>query len=119
MFNMFMNNDKVNENLKTKVEDFSQDYFYFLKLVPHEFIDYIDRTTRNTYSYSLNHNKKNTDNILFPSLTFILDYAPVKMILTKQERKTGRFLINMCSIVGGVFVIFGLFNAFLLRVCSK
>ena len=79
----------------------------------------IEKTRRSTYSYSLGHNKKDSDNLLFPSLVFILDYAPVKMILTKQEREVGRFMINMCSIVGGVFVIFGLLNGALLRIFGK
>jgi hypothetical protein len=56
-----------------------QDYFYFLKLVPHAFLDYIDNEEDYTYSYSLNHNKKTSDNSVMPTVAIILDYAPVKM----------------------------------------
>ena len=57
---MFMKDGKVNENLKTQPESNTQDYFYFLKLVPHEFVDMIEKSKRSTYSYSLGHNKKDT-----------------------------------------------------------
>lgn len=86
MFNMFVRNGKVNDNLKTQTEDRPQDYFYFMKIVPHTFVDLIEQHERSSYSYSLGHNKKDSDNQMFLSLTFILDYAPVKMILTKQHR---------------------------------
>lgn len=39
---MFKKDGKVNEELKYKPEDPPHDYFYFLKIVPHEFMDYID-----------------------------------------------------------------------------
>jgi hypothetical protein len=41
-----------------KSDDSSKDYFYFLKLVPHVFVDEIYMETYSSYSYSLNHNSK-------------------------------------------------------------
>jgi hypothetical protein len=35
-----------------------KDYFYFLKLVPHVFVDEIKGMYYSAYSYSLNHNSK-------------------------------------------------------------
>ena len=90
-----------------------------MKLVPHAFVDYIDLEEDFTYSYSLNHNKKTASNALEPTVIFILDYAPVKMILTRKKRETGDFLIACCSIVGGVFIIYGLLNSFLVRCFEK
>lgn len=81
-------------------------------------MDYIDDEEDHTYSYSLNHNKKTATNGEQPTLVFILDYAPVKMILTRSYRETGSFFIACCSIIGGVFIIFGLLNSLLLR-CTK
>lgn len=43
IFNMFKKDGKVNEDLKNEPEDKSQDYFYFLKLVPHVFVDHIEQ----------------------------------------------------------------------------
>jgi hypothetical protein len=36
----------------------TKDYFYFLKLVPHIFVDEISNEDYSSYSYSLNHNSK-------------------------------------------------------------
>jgi hypothetical protein len=36
----------------------AKDYFYFLKLVPHIFVDETSRRDYHSYSYSLNHNAK-------------------------------------------------------------
>jgi hypothetical protein len=117
IFNMFKKDGKVNENLKNDPEDQAQDYYYFVKLVPHTFVDHIEEQQRNSYSYSLNHNKK--DSASRPSLTIILDYAPINMILSKEWRPVGSFLTDMCSIVGGVIIIFGLLNSFALGVRNK
>jgi hypothetical protein len=38
---MFRKNGKVVEGIRSTAEDQVQDYFYFLKLVPHEFMDFI------------------------------------------------------------------------------
>jgi hypothetical protein len=35
-----------------------KDYFYFMKLVPHIFVDRIHSEEYGSYSYSLNHNSK-------------------------------------------------------------
>lgn len=114
---MFKKDGKVNENLKNDPEDQAQDYYYFLKLVPHVFVDHIEEQQRNSYSYSLNHNKKDAPSR--PGLTIILDYAPINMILSKEWRPVGGFLTDMCSIVGGVFIIFGLLNSFLVGLGKK
>jgi len=88
--------------------------------VPHVFVDMIDKKEWRSYSYSLAHNKKESNGGPFTaSVNIILDYAPVKMILTKQQREFGQFAINMCSIIGGVFVICGLLNSMILGVVNK
>lgn len=93
-----------------------KDYFYFFKLVPHVFVDQIHQEYFTSYSYSLNHNSKASQVAAHPSITMIYDFAPVNMRITKQERDLSRFLINLCAIIGGIFVIFGLINRFLLSL---
>jgi hypothetical protein len=117
IFNMFMKDGRVNNDLKNQVEDVSQDYFYFLKVVPHRFIDKTRESwqAHSSYSYSLNHNKKENGRDS-PSVTLILDYAPINMIITKSWRPLGQFMTDMCSIVGGVFIICGLLNGFFNRL---
>merc|ERR1712166_625067 len=96
-------------DLKTVPEKEIQDYFYFMKIIPHEFLDVPSAREWNSYSYSLAHNKKTTDGN--PTISMKIEYAPVKMVIIKQNREFGRFMISMCAIVGGVFVIFGLVNS--------
>jgi len=91
------------------------DYFYFLKLVPHVFVDEIYNQEFRSYSYSLNHNSKSSQNGL-GLINMIYDFTPVNMKITKQQRDLPKFLVSLCAIVGGVFVIFGLVNRFLLSV---
>ena len=111
MFNMFQKDGKVRDSLKTIPEDEIQDYFYFMKIIPHEFYDDINERNWNSYSYSLAHNKKMMGDNDAPTITMKVEYAPVKMQILKKKREAGRFMINMSAIVGGVFVIFGLINS--------
>ena len=92
-----------------------KDYFYFLKLVPHIFVDEINSAEFRSYSYSLNHNAKKSENDL-GMISMIYDFTPVNMKITKHQRDLPRFLVSLCAIIGGVFVIFGLINRFLLQV---
>ena len=116
MFNMF---EGESGERNSQPDEEPQEFYYFLKIVPHEFVDYIEGTQKNSYSYSLSNNKKRVDMPELQEVIMILDYAPVKMILSKEYLHTGQFLIDCCSIVGGVFVIFGLINTFLLRCRDK
>lgn len=81
IFNMFHSESKINDALKISKEPNAQNYYYFLKLVPHVFVDHIELEEQTSYSYSIKHNKKETHHS--PELTIILDYAPVKMVLSK------------------------------------
>jgi len=120
MFNMFHDDvGIVNHGHKIDPEDTVQDYFYFMKMVPHVFVDVIEQVEKTSYSYSLKHNKKAASNKNFASTQIILDYAPIKMIISKEMRPVGQFAINMCAIIGGVFIIFGLLNGMILRCCDK
>jgi len=117
MFNMF--DTKVNHQLKFEDETTPQLYYYFVKLVPHVFLDMFQYREWRSYSYSLAHNKKDAESPQLLGLTIILDYAPVKMILSKEPRELGQFLINLCSIIGGVFIMGGLLNSFILSIINK
>eukprot|EP00347_Sterkiella_histriomuscorum_P011402 403372594 len=131
----FGNTDHTQFDMMDFVEDSlyendkgSRDYFYFFKLVPHVFIDEINLEQYQSFSYSLNHNSKASQVQNFPQITMIYDFAPVNMKITKQQRDLSRFLVNvsqydlfisymqLCAIIGGIFVIFGLINRLLLSV---
>jgi hypothetical protein len=54
---MLLVEDTIYEKMDSK-----QDFFYFMKLVPHIFIDEIKEADYYSYSYSLNHNSKVSSN---------------------------------------------------------
>ena len=93
-------------------------YFKFVSVVPHVFVDSSIRGSEvdyKSYSYALSENKKDADDD--KSLTmvwFIFEFSPVSMLITKSSNTLARFLINICAIVGGVFVVFGFLNSALL-----
>ena len=89
MFNMFNDTGKVNHDLKSDAEDKTQLYFYFIKMIPHHFIDVITLQEWKSYSYSLAHNKKEAPGDHLTGVQIILDYAPIKMILTREKREVG------------------------------
>lgn len=70
-----------------------------------------------SYTYALTMNKKSAgDNQSLSMVYMIFDYSPVSMMFTKESMPLPRFLINVCAIVGGVFVVFGLINSTLLNL---
>lgn len=91
-------------------------------MVPHIFVDTTEdghEVDYRSYSYALTTNKKVADGSQSLTLTYInLDFSPVSMMFTKSRLPLSRFLINVCAIVGGVFVVFGILNSILLS-CQK
>jgi len=49
----------------------------------------------------------------------IFEFSPVSMSITKSKAQFSRFIISICAIVGGVFVVFGLINSSLLACYKK
>ena len=102
MFDMM---ELVDDNLYAQDVDSSKDYFYFLKLVPHIFVDEVHLEEYRSYSYSLNHNSKVKLDVKlpikvsqmagFPVINIIYDFAPINMKITKQDRDLARFLVNV------------------------
>lgn len=78
--------------------------------MPNEFDDKIEKERYNSYSYSLNHNhiKSYTENE--PMLSIIVDFAPIKMIITRKKKDLGLLVINFFGIVSGAFVGLGMIN---------
>ena len=94
------------------------DYFKFVSIVPHSFVDTSKsgkEVDYKSYSYALSENKK--DEVADEALNmvwFIFEFSPVSMLITKSSQTLARFLINVCAIVGGIFVVFGFLNGFML-----
>lgn len=93
-------------------------YFKFVSVVPHVFID----TSKNfegkdvdyrSYSYAFSENRKEAEDKTLCMVWFIFEFSPVSMLISKSDQPLARFLINICAIVGGVFVVFGFVNGIL------
>jgi len=92
-------------------------YYKYISVVPHIFMDTStsDQVDYRSYSYALTINKKPAE--LQPELNMVMmifEFSPVSMSITKSNALVSRFIIGICAIVGGVFVVFGLINSSLL-----
>ena len=97
-------------------------HYKFISVVPHQFVDTStsDQVDFRSYSYALTLNKKPAEHQ--PELNmvmFIFEFSPVSMSITKSKALFSRFIIGVCAIVGGVFVVFGLINSSILACYKK
>ena len=95
-------------------------HFKYVSVVPHIFVDTSvegHEVDYRSYSYALTTNKKPADGSQSLTMVYIaFDFSPVSMMFTKSRMPLSRFIINICAIVGGIFVVFGLLNSFLLQM---
>ena len=95
-------------------------HFKYISVVPHIFVDTSEQGHEvdfRSYSYALTTNKKPADGSQSLTMVYMnFDFSPVSMMFTKSRIPLARFLINVCAIVGGVFVVFGIINSILLQV---
>lgn len=108
------------ENVFDRVKDYDLEVFkhlegpqqilYYANIVPHTFVNPANSYEFNSYSYSINSNAKKVatgESIL----QFMYEFSPITMVVTKKGAESfGRFIVNICANVGGVFVIFGILN---------
>lgn len=96
-------------------EERPYNYFKFCKLVAHSYIDELDvghEKDFSTWQYSLTQNKKVAPQRGVQYIQMQLEFSPLTMQITKTNNSFTKFLINLCGIVGGVFVIYGMLNSF-------
>ena len=126
---------KTNEIIKNKfgIEDFSFNrkyinlpnfksdtnkkyYDYFLKLIPHLFVDEATNEKFLAYEYSLNFRsrdfEKEEDDM--PIVMINYDISAVTMQITLKSKSITHTLTHICAIVGGIFVMFSIINRVIL-----
>lgn len=109
-----------------RMKDINQDtYFnndkplhvmYFTQAVPHVIYDEFSGKDLYSYSYSLNHNAKTHTDGSGVSLHY--NFSPLTMRMTKRAHSTGKLAIDICAIICGIFVMFGILNRILHHVIS-
>lgn len=97
-----------------------QNYDYFIKIIPHLFVDNIRGEQYLGYQYSLTSKTReyDVDSNEMPIIKINYDLSPVTMKITLQPKSFAHSLTHICAIVGGVFVIFSMLNRLLLAFCD-
>lgn len=88
-------------------------YQYFIKVVPTIYID-IRGNMINSNQFSVTEHFR--DAVGFPKplpgIFFVYDFSPIKVIFTEENASLLHFVTNICAIVGGVFTVSGIIDAF-------
>ncbi|VDL97635.1 unnamed protein product [Schistocephalus solidus] len=91
---------------------------YFLKLVPTLYLD-SNKNMVTTHQYSATWQTKLTplsgaqDGV--PGVFFSYEISPLLVKLTEERKSFLHFLTNTCAIIGGVFTVASLLDAFIYR----
>ncbi|KAK9834138.1 hypothetical protein WJX81_001409 [Elliptochloris bilobata] len=89
-------------------------YQYFLKIVPTIYQDIRNRTIQ-TNQYSVTEHFKQSDvpsGHQLPGVFFFYDLSPIKVRYIEERMSFLHFLTSVCAIVGGVFTVSGILDAF-------
>jgi hypothetical protein len=97
----------------------SMTYSYFMKIVPTMY-EYEDGTLiNNTFQYSVTKSSKSVavaeggDSL--PGVVFHYELSPIMVKFIEKRRSTIHFLTSCCAIIGGIFTVAGLLDAFLFK----
>ncbi|OIT39110.1 PREDICTED: endoplasmic reticulum-Golgi intermediate compartment protein 3-like [Nicotiana attenuata] len=90
-------------------------YQYFLKVVPTIYKGFRGRTI-DSNQFSATEHFKSSEMGLFqspPGVYFFYDLSPIKVTFTEQHVSFFHFLTSVCAIIGGVFTVAGIVDAFI------
>ena len=100
------------ENINTFDDNKPLNYDYFIKIIPYMLVD--ENWGRTYYAYSFSLTSKSTPfNPRYsemPSVTIKYEFSPIMMKVTNLKRDYLHFLTHVSAIIGGVFVVFSIFN---------
>lgn len=89
---------------------------YYLKIVPTMFIQ-LDGRVLHTNQFSVTRHQKSVSSHNaesgMPGAFFSYELSPLMVKYTAKERSIGHFATNVCAIIGGVFTVAGILDAFL------
>ncbi|EFJ50127.1 hypothetical protein VOLCADRAFT_80399 [Volvox carteri f. nagariensis] len=91
-------------------------YQYFLKVVPTSYTG-IDNKTLATNQFSVTENFRESSQggagKTLPGVFFFYDLSPIKVRIVEHSSSFLSFLTSVCAIVGGVFTVSGIVDAFI------
>ncbi|KAJ4972320.1 hypothetical protein NE237_005419 [Protea cynaroides] len=89
-------------------------YQYFINVVP---TIYTNRKGRriNSNQFSVTEHFRSADGYpqSLPGVFFFYDFSPIKVAFTEEKESLLHFLTNICAIVGGMFTVSGIVDAFI------
>jgi hypothetical protein len=97
-------------------------YSYFLKVVPTTY-EYIDRKfINNTYQYSVTKSFKrispNNPGSQLPGVFVNYELSPIMVKFIEKSQTFTHFLTGCCAIIGGLFTVAGMLDAFTFKYYS-
>uniref|UniRef100_A0A1D1Z2S5 Endoplasmic reticulum-Golgi intermediate compartment protein 3 n=1 Tax=Anthurium amnicola TaxID=1678845 RepID=A0A1D1Z2S5_9ARAE len=88
-------------------------YQYFVKVVPTIYKDLRGHKI-NSNQFSVTEHLRDADGYPkpLPGVFFFYDFSPIKVIFTEENASLLHFLTNICAIIGGIFTVSGIIDAF-------
>lgn len=99
-----------------QIDNVKKNYDYFIKLIPHVFVDEVRGETYSGFQYSMTTRERqyNSHSNEMPIIIFHYDLSPITMKVTLQSKSFAHALTHICAIVGGIYVIFSILNRLML-----
>lgn len=93
-------------------ENEPKSYEYYIKIVPMVYEKY--GVPYDSFQYVSNSNEI-LGRYAIPAIYYRYDLSPITVKWTRQRRSFAHFLVQLCAIIGGVYTVFMLLNAFLVK----
>jgi hypothetical protein len=93
-----------------------KNYDYFIKLIPHLFVDNTTGQNFMAYQYSVTSKASDFDTHSegMPIIMLHYDISPITMKVVLERKSLTHSLTHICAIVGGIYVLFSLLNRMIL-----
>ncbi|WOL15927.1 hypothetical protein Cni_G24709 [Canna indica] len=89
-------------------------YQYFIKVVPTIYSDIRGHKIHsNQFSVTEHFRDENVHPKPLAGVYFYYDFSPIKVIFTEENKSFLHFLTQLCAIIGGVFTVSGIIDAFI------
>lgn len=102
------------------MDNTSNNYDYYIKLIPYLLIDEMRGNQYLLYQYSVSQKSRKIpiDSDEMPIIMLSYDMSPLTMRVTRSSKSWTHSLTHISAIIGGMFVIFSLLNKILLTFCD-
>ena len=105
------------DNLKVVASKSVSAFNYYIKIVPTTYIN-LNGTKVRTNQFSVTRHQKivgNSGESILPGMFVSYELSPMMVQYTEKSRSFLHFLTSVCAIVGGIFTVAGILDAFIYR----